>query len=873
MATSASVRLTRVLDLEERQGWRNRAVIGGLQAMAQRWGDDAYGEAVDPQSVRRIQALMTAYGERAADRAPLAAEIRRVLSGDMSPSAFITEAAPLPPVVAPPPSPAPAPAPKSQPPAPTPRRPEAPRERKPETTAPSRPPAEVPVPDDAPQLALGQSYVYDYRESSAEDIPAPAPKPQPRPSGKTRSERDLPASPTILQGVGPAIAETLSALGLNTVEQILFRFPTRYDDYSRWKSIADLVPGEQATVMANLWNVHERSVGINRQMVEGVLQDGTGTLTATWWNKWVKNQLTVGATLRLSGKVGLYHGKKTLDNPAFEDADTDSIATGRIAPVYRLTEGISQKKMRQIARQVVEEFAHLVSDVLPAELLERHQLPPLADALAQIHFPDTQEKLDAAKRRFAFEELFYIQLGVLQRRRELKQGVAQPFASDAELLQRYVQRLPFALTGAQVRVLDEAAADMAQPVPMTRLVQGDVGSGKTAVAAGAMWIAAANGAQSAMLAPTQILAEQHHRGITKLLGELTRTDGTPLQVALLTGRVTGSQREEVLAGLRDGSIDVVVGTTALIQEWVEFSRLGLVVVDEQHRFGVEQRGVLRTKSEVQPHLLVMSATPIPRSLALTVYGDLDVSKLDEMPPGREPVKTVLFRPTERERVYGFLRREAGDGRQGFIVYPLVAESESLDAGAATEAHERLQREVFPDLRLGLLHGQMKGSDKDAIMSAFAAGEYDVLVCTSVIEVGIDVPNATVMVIEDAERFGLAQLHQFRGRVGRGRHKGYCVLVSRSEGDSGEERLRILESTHDGFVLAEKDLVLRGPGDFLGTQQTGMPELAMAMLGNLETIEQARDAALGYFEQDPTLAQQPQLAARVERFWSGQGDIS
>jgi ATP-dependent DNA helicase RecG len=544
-----------------------------------------------------------------------------------------------------------------------------------------------------------------------------------------------------------------------------------------------------------------------------------------------------------------------------------------VAPIYPATEGITQKKLRQLTHQVLEDFSHLIEDPLAAELLAEQGLLDVQSALWQIHFPDTLAAAAEARQRFAFEELFYVQLGVLQRRAELKQSTALALPSDETLLEQFMQGLPFPLTGAQQRVLAEVALDLASTVPMTRLVQGDVGSGKTAVAAGAMWIAAANGAQSAMLAPTQILAEQHHRGISRLLEGLTRGDGSPLQVALLTGRVTGGAREQILAGLADGSIDIVVGTTALIQEGVEFANLALAVVDEQHRFGVEQRGALRSRSAQQPHLLAMSATPIPRSLALTVFGDLDLSILNEMPPGRLPVKTVIFRPFERERVYDFLRREAGEGRQAFIVYPLVEESEALDAGAATEAAERLQREVFPELRVALLHGQMKGAEKDAIMTAFAQGEHDILVATTVIEVGIDVPNASVIIIEDAERFGLAQLHQLRGRVGRGGLKSFCVLVTRAEGDAAEDRLRVLERTNDGFVLAEEDLRRRGPGEFLGTRQTGLPELLVAQFSDLETVEKARAAAVALFSVDPMLTAHPAILQRVRTFWRGEGDLS
>jgi ATP-dependent DNA helicase RecG len=472
----------------------------------------------------------------------------------------------------------------------------------------------------------------------------------------------------------------------------------------------------------------------------------------------------------------------------------------------------------------------------------------------------------------AFDELLSIQLGVLQRRRDLQSATSVALVSDDDLVAQFQAALPFALTNAQRRVLDERRRDLARTVPMTRLVQGDVGSGKTAIAAAGMYVAAANGAQSALLAPTQILAEQHHRSLSKLLGQLTRPDGRPLEAALLTGRVTGSQRDAILARLAAGETDIVVGTTALIQGAVEFSNLGLVVVDEQHRFGVEQRGALRNKG-FQPHLLVMSATPIPRSLALTLYGDLDLSIIDEMPPGREPVKTRWFKPSERERVYGFMRHEARAGRQAFIVYPLVEESEKLDAGAAVSEYERLQSEIFPDLRLALLHGRMSGQEKDEVMRAFAAGEYDILVSTTVIEVGIDVPNASVILIEDAERFGLAQLHQLRGRVGRGHDKSYCALVSKAEGSDAAERLRALEASQSGFDLAEKDLELRGPGDFLGTRQSGLPDLRIAQLSDMETLASARNAAQALFAQDPTLLSYPPLARRVEQFWRGHGDVS
>lgn len=907
----ATTRLTNVLDLEQKQGLRNRAVIGGMHSMAARWATSAREEGVSEEIIARVEPLMVAYSQPEADRPALLHAMRQALDMQFAPADQLrqsiapardkspkTHAATRPVAETSAPEPAqyadspvsdevttgasdtpetsaaeslPQPRTQKHPtpkgalttpkPAPQqPKQPQAQKSKQPKVAAAPRNPEDAPV--------LGATYVFEY-----EDAPAPSPKPQ-RTSHPQRTREELDASPMILQGVGTGINEHLQKLGIQSVRDLLWYLPFRYDDFTRLKKIAELQPGEQATVLANLWAVSEKNLGFRRTRIEGILGDSTGTITATWWSKWVKKDLHTGTTLRLSGKVGLWMGKKTLENPAFEPADTEALATGRIAPVYRLTEGITQKKLRQLTNQVLEEFGDVIDDPLPDEVRHAHKLMPLATALRQIHFPDDEASRLEARRRLSFDEFLYIQLGVLQHRSELKGATAPALSIDNALIERFADSLPFPLTGAQQRVLGEIAMDLRANVPMTRLVQGDVGSGKTAVAAGAIYAAASNGMQSVMLAPTQILAEQHQRALQRLLAGVTGPDGNPLEVALLTGRVTGQERERVLEGLRDGTIPVVAGTTALIQETVEFANLGLVIVDEQHRFGVEQRGALRKQDALQPHMLVMSATPIPRSLALTIFGDLDLSILDEMPPGRKPVKTVVFRPFERERIYGFLKNEAAEGRQAFIVYPLVEESEVLlDIGSATEAHERLQREVFSELRLALLHGQMKGSEKDAIMRAFADREYDILVSTSVIEVGIDVPNATVIVIEDAERFGLAQLHQFRGRVGRGDQRSFCVLVSRAESDVANERLNILAQTNDGFVLAEKDLELRGPGDFLGTRQTGLPELQVALFSDVNTMEEARDAAEALLGVDPQLANHPAIAAGVATFWRGHGDIS
>ncbi|RIK32973.1 MAG: ATP-dependent DNA helicase RecG, partial [Chloroflexi bacterium] len=677
-----------MLDLEEKQGWRNRAVIGGLRAMSTRWAQDARNEQAASATIEVVVTLMTRYDSaEPAERPAIADSIRQALAGE---------------------------------------------------------PAEVVSPSDEalPHPADEEPPFADEEFSFEAAYPPPEPthvarervrRQQPR---SERKPHELAAAPTILAGVGSSTAEQLARLDIHRVVDLLWHLPARHEDFSKLRTIDQLMPGEQVTVIANLWDVRERKVGINRQVVQGILADGTGTLHATWWNKYVRNQLTPGSTLRFSGKVGLYLGQKTLDNPTFEDVDDEMVATGRIAPVYPLTEGLGQKRMRNLARQALDEFVHLVPDPLPPALCDEYDLPDLVAALEQMHFPDSAEAV--ARRRLAFDEFLYIQLGVLQRRHELHSRTAPALAANDEGLSTFKAALPFALTNAQERVLGEIGQDLRREIPMTRLVQGDVGSGKTAVATAAMWVAAGNGFQSALIAPTQILAEQHHRGISRMMASLTRSDGAPFQVALLTGRITGSEREAILNGLREGAIDVVIGTTALIQEGVEFANLGFVVVDEQHRFGVEQRGALRTKGDLQPHVLVMSATPIPRSLALTIYGDLDLSIIDEMPPGRTPVTTKLFRPAERERLYGFLRREVKAGRQAFIVYPLVEESDKLDVGAAVEAYDKLRNEILPDLRIALLHGRMSGNEKDEIMRAFAAQEYDVLVSTSVIEVGIDV---------------------------------------------------------------------------------------------------------------------------------------
>ena len=888
MATSASERLTRVLQLEERQRWRNRAVIGGIHAMSENWQATARAEGLDGAIISACGALMAQYADTVPDARPLiVAKMRQALSGDLTDldigepeddllSNIIEELVQA--------EPAPV---KSD------RIKSGKSGRKVAKPArhmtPSKPPEER-IPDPFEEAGALADMVSDWVDM-ADDGPSSyhptsayisPPEPTDVARERVRKQRavepardphELQEPPTVLPGIGQARAAQLEKLGIHQVIDLFWHLPARHEDYSQQKTIAELQTGEQVTVLANLWEIRERKISMSRQMVQGILSDGTGTIHATWWNKYIARQLKKGVPMRFSGKVGLYMGQKTLDNPAFEEVDEEEVATGRMSPVYRLTEGITNQWLRGQIKNTLDRYIHFISDPLPRYIRREYELMELDESLRQVHYPDGPEQLKAALHRLSFEELFYVQLGVQQRRHWLQQAEGRSFPDDPALLTQFKAALPFTMTHAQQRVLDEIAQDMTRSIPMTRLIQGDVGSGKTAVAAGAMWLAAANGTQSALLAPTQILAEQHYRGISELLAQFQR-NGTPLNVALLTGRVTGTEREDVLAGLEDGTIDVVIGTTALIQEPVLFNDLAFAVIDEQHRFGVAQRGRLRSKNRAQqPHLLVMSATPIPRSLALTVFGDLDVSIIDEMPPGRVPVKTKWFHPKERERLYGFMRREAREGRQAFIIYPLVEESEKLNAGAAVDEHARLSQQVFPNLRLGLLHGRMSGAEKDTVMQAFANREYDALVSTSVIEVGIDIPNASLIVIEDAERFGLAQLHQFRGRVGRGQHQSYCALVSQAENEEATERLNALAATNDGFALAEKDLELRGPGDFLGTRQSGLPDLRIAHLSDLATVAKARDAARVLFAQDPELENHPQLKRQIGRFWRGHGDVS
>ncbi|HNS49665.1 MAG TPA: ATP-dependent DNA helicase RecG [Anaerolineae bacterium] len=822
---AAYQKLDKMLELERRQGYRNKAVIGGLEALAPRWRAEA-GEvapSADLAAVDRIAALLAGYASAGAD------ERSEIIAHALSLLGQLTAGA------------------------------QADRARTEGARLPARAPASAAAETALPPLKPVAASV----------------------TAKRRAAAGLEAPVSALPGVKSAYAQKLGRLGIITVNDLLHHYPHRYEDYSSLKAISHLMYGEETTVIATVIAVNSRETRSGGSIVRCTVSDGTGSIDAVWFNQpFLARQMREGRKVVLSGRVAEYLGHLSLQSPAWEPLESDLIHTGRLVPVYPLTSGIGARWLRKLIKQVVDHWAPRLIDHLPPGVRERHGLADLPTAIRQIHFPETQEAALRARQRLSFDEFLLIQLGLMGQRARWKTQQALPVPTSRELLQRFLSSLPYTLTGAQMRCLEEVLRDLAEPEPMSRLLQGDVGSGKTVIAAAAMLQTLAAGRQAALMAPTEILAQQHYETLCELLGRSEWGRSRPPSVALLTGSLQRAAKARTLEAVASGEADIAVGTHALIQQGVEFSHLGFVVVDEQHRFGVVQRASLREKGQ-SPHLLVMSATPIPRSLALTVYGDLDVSLIDEMPPGRQRIVTRWLLPKDREGAYAFIRDQVSRGRQAFVLYPLIEESEKLEIRAAVDEYERLQASVFADLRLGLLHGKMRSRDKDSVMQAFRQGEIQILVSTSVIEVGIDVPNATVMLIEGADRFGLAQLHQFRGRVGRGAHQSYCLLLSDSASPDDPqtratwERLMAIEQTQDGFALAEKDLDLRGPGDFFGVRQSGLPTLRLASLSNLETLERARQEARTLFSTDPQLSRPEHslLRDRLAEFWVVQGDLS
>lgn len=661
-----------------------------------------------------------------------------------------------------------------------------------------------------------------------------------------------------IKGVGEARAKSLAKLGITDLRSLLSYFPRAYDDRRAYKKIADLIPGENACVCAVIAGEPKLSrIRKGLDLVKLRAVDETGALELTYFNQsYLKNTFHTGDAYVFFGRAEGSPSRPQMTKPLFEREGAHQI-TGRIMPIYPLTAGISQSMLCKAVEQGLAACVDELPDILPEDVRLVYQLCHTRFAYENIHFPTDDEALSAARRRLAFEELFLLALG-LKLLRERRTFVAGKQCKKVDLLP-FFSSLPFSLTGAQRRAIGDIARDLTGKRPMNRLVQGDVGSGKTMVAAAAIYMAAKNGLQCALMAPTEILAEQHYRSLAPLLEPL----GIPC--ALLTASTKAKERRALNERLRSGELSLVIGTHALLSPDVQYQNLGLVVTDEQHRFGVDQRAALSAKGD-DPHLLVMSATPIPRTLALMIYGDLDVSILNELPPGRQKIDTFAVPSSYHERIYAFLRKLVADGRQAYIVCPMVAENDELpdERKAVTAYAETLQKEVFPDLRIAPIHGKMKPKEKDAVMRAFAAHEIDVLVSTTVIEVGVDVPNAALMLIENAECFGLSQLHQLRGRVGRGRHKSYCVLVSDNKGEENKQRLKVMSSTSDGFAIAEEDLKLRGPGDFFGSRQHGLPSLRVADLScDLSLLHETQSAAEQLLAADPALKNHPLLKARVE----------
>lgn len=817
----------KVLALETRQSYRDRSAQGGLAAFITARLDESPPGSQLHARLQRLHTLLADYADLAADARPAA--IRRAAalaaadpSAGQSHRATGTQR----------------------------RRPAAPR---PPPTAAAKPPAAQARQQSAPRAA-----------------PATSASPAAPAATRRRSDRPAPRRrpPTLqlddpvqrLPRLGAKNAKLLEKLDIHTIEDLIFHFPRRHAEI---RPIAALSVDDEGAVKATVR--HVQIIRTPRQrlpITEALIQDETGALRATWFNQPHMKQVLSrpGAVLLIGKPQPSYGGGLEMASPEVEFG-ADKFRTGQFVPVYPKTAGLTDRSLRRWIRIALDRIEEQLTDYLPESIRTDKQLVRYDQAVPAYHFPSEPAAYAAAVRRLAFDELFLLQLGLLRRKREWQGAVPGIAISiSADFTDRFTAQLPFTLTAAQQRVLKQLLNDMAQPVPMSRLLQGDVGSGKTVVAGGALVAATAAGYQGALMAPTEVLAQQHHRTLTELLAPFD------LRVELLIGSMKRTAKRDVWAATAAGEVDVLVGTHALIQDEGRFHNLGLVIVDEQHRFGVRQRTTLRDKG-YNPDMLVMTATPIPRTLALTVYGDLDVSVIDELPPGRQTIVTQWVDPAKRSHAYRIVRDRVWEGRQAFVICPLIEESEKVVARAARAEFERLQRQ-FPDLRLGLLHGKLKPKAKEQVMRDFRDGQLDLLVSTSVVEVGIDVPNATVMVIEGAERFGLAQLHQFRGRVGRGTHESCCLLFSDTTNPGQNPRLKAIEKIHDGFKLAEADLELRGPGEFFGTRQSGMPDLHVANLTDVKVLSLAREAADRIVREDPDLLlpEHQALRAKLERFW-------
>ncbi|HEX7555959.1 MAG TPA: ATP-dependent DNA helicase RecG, partial [Leptolinea sp.] len=823
--------LSKFLNLEKERGFKNTAIIGGLHKVVPYWESEARSISIPAETIHSITELLEEYS--AAEngrRQDIIQELNILLMG-----------IPLPPLQESRPKPINKPITPAQPVA----------------TAP--PPSNVEEISGKTQLPAKPAY---RSPEPRQSIPTPPARETAAPRRITPGSRlpdsvtpvTLHAPLTVINGIGEETARKLRNLNLHTLKDLLYNFPRDYHDFSQAKTINRIMYGDQLTVIGTIQSIHARNARSGKvSIIEAVIGDSTGNLRITWFNRrFLVNQYHPGDQVSVSGTIKQYLGRLMMDNPEIEQLEADNLSTNRITPVYPLTAGITQKFMRRIMKQTIDFNARRVADYLPEQMRIDAELTTLPDALQQVHFPDSQQELDDARRRIAFDEIFLLQMGVLRQKALWQANTARIISAPENWLEEQISRLPFELTSAQKQSIADIQSDLSSGRPMNRLLQGDVGSGKTIVAALGALLIAREGAQSAFMAPTSILADQHYRGLSHLLTEGENPPLQPQQIRLLIGDTSETEKNDIRQALADGTIKIIVGTHALIEDPVVFQQLQLAVIDEQHRFGVAQRAALRQKGE-NPHLLVMTATPIPRSLALTVYGDLDLSVMDEMPRGRLPIETHVLHPLEREKAYQLIRKQVEKGHQAFIIYPLVEQEEESDENnAAVQEYERLQQEIFPSSNLGLMHGRLKPDEKDRVMEKFRSGEVHIMVSTSVVEVGVDIPNATIMLIESANRFGLSQLHQFRGRVGRGEAQSYCLLIPDSDTALENERLVVMEETNDGFVLAERDLQQRGPGDFLGTRQSGYADLRMAKLTDVRLIESARRHAVQVFETDPNL---------------------
>ncbi len=681
-----------------------------------------------------------------------------------------------------------------------------------------------------------------------------------------------------LSGIGPAFQKKLKRLKIKTIRDLIFHFPHRYEDFSNFTPISKVKINEVCTVSGKVLALETIRTWKRRMYItEALVEDDTGAIKAVWFNQpYLANTLKKGHNVFLSGKTtagkeGIYLSNPSYEKGSFHDNLTH---TGRLVPVYPETEGLSSKWLRYILKPILTNIN--IAETLPKEIIEENDLMPVGQALWQAHFPESLKQALEAKKRFSFEELFSIQLFVLMERNKLSKEKAAPIPFKVDLVKELVDSLDFKLTDAQKKSAFQILKDLEKPRPMNRLLEGDVGSGKTIVAAMAALNTAKAGLQTAFMAPTEILAKQHFQGVSDTLQDFR------LNIGLLTGKqdkfrskklknqTIEISRKKLLEKTLSGDIDILIGTHALIQDKVKFGKLGLVVLDEQHRFGVEQRAKLCRNKAVIPHLLSMTATPIPRTLAMTIYGDLDLSLIDELPKGRKKIITKVISPNKRKETYEFIKKEIKNGRQVFVICPRIEKKENDESSwsevkAVKEEYKKLSEQVFPDLKIAMIHGKLPVKEKEVTMRDFKNKKIDILVSTSVVEVGIDVPNATVMIIEGAERFGLAQLHQFRGRVGRSKHQSYCFLFTDSSAKKTKQRLTALIKSENGFALAEKDLEIRGPGDFKGAKQWGIPDLMMSSLKDIKLVEKTRQTAKEFLQKDPYLKKHPVLAEKLSHF--------